>query len=125
MATIRPGKDGDVLPVGTLIFRIGKNSDFSPAALEKRKALPVLFELSSEDKASLGQRASIWVEELTIADQAWDFMGANPARTIVACLNVDDVHAIPAQPGFSRLRCEWELGRVDISCVKVGRLGSV
>jgi hypothetical protein len=72
-----------------------------------------MFELSSEDKAALGQRLSIWVEELTIADQAWTFMGANPERTVVACLNVAAIHAIPAEPGFNSLRVEWEQALID------------
>jgi hypothetical protein len=113
MSTTHPGKDGDPLPNGALIFRIGKNTHASPAAIEQRKALPAMFELSSEDKESPGQRLSIWAEELTIADQAWDFMGANPARTIVACLNVDKVRAIQAQPGFVPLQIEWEQALID------------
>lgn len=43
-----------------------------------------MFELSTEDKKSTGQRLSVWVEELTIADQAWGIMGAKPAYTLVA-----------------------------------------
>lgn len=103
-----PGADGDPVPAGTLVFRIGKNTDVSPAGLERCVALPIMFELSSADKTSAGQRLSVWIEALTIADQAWDFMGATPARTVVACLEVDQIHAIAQQPGFAPLRVEWE-----------------
>lgn len=113
MCILSPGNDGDPLPNGTLVFRIGKNADLSPAALEQRKALPAMFELSSEDKASPGKRLSIWVEALTVADQAWDFMGANPERTVVACLSVDNIRAIPLQPGFASLQVEWEQALTD------------
>lgn len=108
-----PGKDGDLVPSGILVFRIGKNTQLSPAALERRKALEIMFELSSEDKAAPVPRLSVWIESLTIADQGWAFMGSNPARTVVACLSVDAVHAIPAQPSFKPLRVEWEQAMVD------------
>ena len=35
------------------------------------------------------------VHQLTIADQGWAYMGAKPANTVVACLNVDDIRAFP------------------------------
>jgi hypothetical protein len=108
MNKLRPGKDGDPVPAGTLIFRIGIKTKLSPEALRKGKASPEMFELTSEDKESEGQRLSIWVEELTIADQAWDFMGAKPERNIVACLTVDKILSIPPQAGFEPPRVEWE-----------------
>jgi hypothetical protein len=67
-----------------------------------------MFELSSEDKKSEGQRLSIWAEELTIADQAWDFMGAREECDIVACLCVDGILSIPPQTDFEQPRVEWE-----------------
>jgi hypothetical protein len=72
-----------------------------------------MFELSSEDKASPGKRLSVWVEELTIADQAWDFMGAKPESTVVACLDVGKIGAIPPEPSFTPLRVEWEQALMD------------
>jgi hypothetical protein len=108
MSTLHPGNDGDQLPAGTLVFRIGKNTQLSPAALEGKRASPEMFELSTDDKNSPGKRLSVWVEGLTVADQAWALMGAKPERTVVACLSVDSINAIPAQPGFSALRVEWE-----------------
>jgi len=108
MTKLRAGKDGDAVPPGTLIFRIGKRTKLSPEALRKGKASPEMFVLGSEDKESEGQRLSIWVEELTIADQAWDFMGGKPEHNIVACLTVDKILAIPPQPGFEPPRVEWE-----------------
>lgn len=108
MTAPTPGNDGDPVPGGVKIFRIGKKTDPNAVALERRKALEIMFELSSEDKEAEVPRLSVWVESMTVADQAWDFMGSNPARTVVACLTVDAVHAILAQPGFTRLRVEWE-----------------
>jgi hypothetical protein len=108
-----PGNDGDPVPAGVKIFRIGKNTDLNPAAIERRQALAIMFELSTADKAAAVPRLSVWVEALTVADQAWDFMGSNPARTVVACLSVDKVSAIHAQPGFAALRVEWEQAMID------------
>ncbi len=103
MIKLRPGKDGDAVPTGTLMFRIGKRTELSPEAMRQGKASPAMFILGSGE-----QRLSIWVEELTIADQAWDFMGAKPEHKIVACLTVDKILAIPPQPGFDPPRVEWE-----------------
>lgn len=108
-----PGNDGAPVPAGVKIFRIGKNTDLNPAAIERREALAIMFELSTADKAAAVPRLSVWVEALTVADQAWDFMGSNPARTVVACLSVEAVNAIPAQPAFAVLRVEWERAMVD------------
>lgn len=72
------------------------------------KASPEMFELSSEDKQAPVPRLSIWVEELTIADQAWAFLGSKPSYTAVACLNVDEIHQIKPPAGFNALRVEWE-----------------
>lgn len=113
MPALVPGNDGDLVPAGTLVFRVGRNTDLNPAALERRAALPIMFELSTSDKAAPIPRLSIWVEALTIADQAWDFMGSNPKRTVVACLSVDAIHAIPVPAGFIPLRVEWERAMVD------------
>jgi len=112
-APLPAGNDGDPVPAGIKIFRIGKNTDLNPAAIERREALPIMFELSTADRAAVVPRLSVWVETLTIADQAWDFMGSNPARTVVACLSVDAVNVIPAQPGFAALRVEWERAMID------------
>ena len=70
--------------------------------------LPGLFELTDEDKNSPGMRLSVWAEELTVADQAWDFMGSKPKNTLVVCLNVDDVRGIAPPEGFFALNVEWE-----------------
>lgn len=113
MSNLRPGNDGDPLPRGTRIFRIGKETQLSPAALARGKALAEMFELSSEDKKARIPRLSVWVEELTIADQAWTFMGAKPANTVVACLCADDIRAIEPPPGFESLDVQWEQAMTD------------
>jgi hypothetical protein len=102
MCTLSPGNEGDPLPAGTLVFRIGKKAHISPAGLEyalgHRKALSEMFQPSGDEK-----RLSVWVEELTIADEAWAFMGCKPANTVVACLTVDKIRAIVPQPPFIAL----------------------
>jgi hypothetical protein len=110
---LRPGSDGEPLPESTLIFRIGKDVHLNVVAMEQRKALPGMFELSGTDKKSAGQRLSVWVEELTIADQGWAFMGAKPVNTVVACLDVDDIRAIPRQEPFHPLDVHWEQAVFD------------
>ena len=105
---LHPGNDGDSLPAGTLIFRVGRDVHASAAVLERREVLPGLFELTDDDKDSPGKRLSVWAEELTIADQAWDFMGAKPKNSLVVCLNADDVRGIVPPEGFAVPDAEWE-----------------
>ena len=96
------------MPAGTLVFRVGKRADPSPKALEQKKPPEILFKPSSEDEDSPGKRLSIWVEELTLPDQGWAFMGCDPAKTMVACLAVDAIQAIQAPEPFAPLGAEWE-----------------
>jgi hypothetical protein len=96
-------------------------------ALEQRRALAEMFELSENDKESRGQRLSVWIEALTTADQAWDFMGSKPANTVVACMNADAIRAIPAADGFASLNVEWEcavIGEIDGTTRKNCRPGA-
>jgi hypothetical protein len=105
---LQPGSDGDPVPSGTLIFRVGRDVHASEAALERRVPLPGLFELSETDKNAPIPRLSVWVEELSVADQAWDFMGSRPKNTLVACLTVDAVRSINTPEGFAAPDVEWE-----------------
>jgi hypothetical protein len=109
---VRPGGDGEPLPAATLVFRIGKGVDLNPEALEKRVALEIFFKPSSVDQESPGQRLSVWVEELTLPDQAWDFTGRDPEKAVVACLNVDDIRAVVPPEPFNPLGVEWEEARL-------------
>jgi hypothetical protein len=108
MSKLVPGKDGDPLPPGTLVFRVGKNAELNQQAIDQRKASEIFFKPSSADKKSAGKRLSIWVEELTIADQGWAMMGSNPAKTVIACLDVDDIAAVEPPPSFCGLASHWE-----------------
>ncbi len=109
MGTPTPGSDGDRVSDDVLVFRVGRSLEVSPRAQEQKETLlAVMFELSSDDKRSPGKRLSVWVESLTVADQAWDFLGSKPAYTVVACLTVLDIHTIPQEEGFRHLQVEWE-----------------
>jgi hypothetical protein len=108
MPTLQPGGDGEILPPNTLIFRIGSITHVNDAAIERGEVPAGLFELSSEDKKSDGKRLSVWAEELTVADQAWDFMGSKPKNTLVACLSTDDVRGIEPPGKLLRLDVQWE-----------------
>jgi hypothetical protein len=108
MRTISPGKDGERVPEKIWVFRVGKDCHFSPAALQRRIALAGMFEPSSADKKSPGKRLSVWVEALTVADQAWGIMGSSPKNTIIACLSVDAIRRITAPSGFGAMDVEWE-----------------
>ena len=108
MTKLCPGSDGEPLPASTLVFRIGKGVHLNSQALEKREVLEIFFKPSSEDEESPGQRLSIWAEDLTLPDQAWDFTGRNPAKTVVACLNVSDIRSIRPPDEFKPLEVEWE-----------------
>src|SRR5262245_20396785 len=112
MTKLRPGGDGEPLPEGTLVFRIGKRADPSPEALRQKKPPEILFKPSSEDEKSPGKRLSIWVEELTLPDQGWAFMGRDPAKTMVVCLNVDAIRSIRPPESFDPLGVEWEQARL-------------
>jgi hypothetical protein len=105
---LHPGSDGEPLPSGTLIFRIGRDVHLNSALRERGNVSPGIFELTQEDKNSPGTRLSVWVEELTIADQAWCFMGSKPKNTLVACLHSDRIREITPPEGFARLDVEWE-----------------
>lgn len=105
---LQPGEDGEPLPEATPVFRIAKNNEINDVAASGRRALEILFKPTSDDEKSPGQRLSIWVEEMTLPDQAWAIMGFDPKKTIVACLNSDDVMAVDAPEPFEGLRAEWE-----------------
>lgn len=107
------GNDGAPVPEGLRIFRIGRDIDVSPVVIERKKALEIMFELSEEDKEAEIPRLSVWVEALTVADQAWDFMGKKPNRTVVACLSVGAVNAIQPGDTFGPIRVEWERAMVN------------
>ncbi len=112
MNKLIPRPDGEPIPPGTLLFRIGANTDVNQEAIDRRKALEMFFNPSSRDWKSPGKRLSVWVEELTIADQAWAIMGSNPKRTVVACINVDDILAVEPPVPFHRLtRISHRVGR--------------
>jgi len=107
------GNDGEIVREELHVFRIGRDIDVSPAANDRKKALAIMFELSEEDKSANFPRLSVWVEPMTVADQAWEIMGKRPNRTVVACLSVGSVNAIPPQTLFAPLRVEWERALVD------------
>ena len=106
-----PEPEGEPLPAGTLIFRIGKDCHLSKQALRCGDPLPPLFELSTDDRKADPPRLSVWVEAMTIADQAWQYMGGKPLNTVVACISVDEVRAIPIHMPFDAINVEWEQAR--------------
>jgi hypothetical protein len=76
--------------------------------------LEIFFKPSSDDEESPGQRLSVWVEELTLPDQAWDFTGRDPQKAVVACLSVDDIRAVVPPEPFNPLDAEWEQARMEV-----------
>jgi hypothetical protein len=113
MSTLVRGSDGEVLPAGTLVFRIGEKANLNQEAIDQRKASEIFFKPSSRDEKSPGKRLSIWIERLTIADQGWAIMGSDPDKTVVACLNVDDILAVEPPEPFHSLTAEWERALLD------------
>lgn len=109
MVDLRPGPDGEQLPPNTFVFRIGKAVHLSPVAIRNGRPLPGMFELSSEEKATIEKRLSVWAEELTVADEAWEIMKKNPANTVVACLNTNVIRTIKP------LDVEWECALTENS----------
>src|SRR5689334_16325813 len=104
-----PGNDGEPVPPGTRIFRVGKHIDVNAVTLEERRPLESFFQPSSNDI-----RLSTWVEELTVADQAWGFLRGNrPAYNVVACLNTDGIRAISPPAGFQPLDVVWEPATIE------------
>src|SRR5207302_3211753 len=104
MPGISPGSDGEPLPAGTRIFRIARGVHLSPETIRQQVVTESMFQPSSSDL-----RLSVWVEELTIADQAWTFLNENPKNNIVLCLSTELVRAIPPEQGFAAMDVEWEL----------------
>jgi hypothetical protein len=81
------------------------------SVMERGRALPEFFELSTEDKKQAEPRLSVWVEGLTTVEQAWTLVGAARNRRIVLRLGVDAVRALraePAEPPHPGLAVEWE-----------------
>jgi hypothetical protein len=113
MTRLTPQADGVPLPAGTRVFRIGKDVHLSKAAKDRREAMSTMFELSSEDKASDIPRLSLYIEELTIADQAWDFLGRKPENTVVACLSADDIRKVHADQVV--LDIQWHAKMIEVN----------
>ncbi len=112
MTMPQPRSDGEPLPAATLVFRIAKGVRVNSQALTKGEALEIFFKPSKDDEKSPGRRLSVWIEELTLPDQAWDFAERDPAYTMALCLGVDDIHAvIPPEP-FDPLNVEWEKAKL-------------
>lgn len=108
MSSLQPGRDGDPVPDGTLVFRLAKDSQLSPEALELGKVPEILFKPSPEDERSPGRRLSIWIEEMTLPDQAWAIMGCHPDRKHVACLSTGSIKGVAPPSPFNPLSVEWE-----------------
>ncbi len=112
MTMPQPGSDGEPLPATTLVFRIAKGVRVNSQALTNGEALEIFFKPSKDDENSPGRRLSVWVEALTLPDQAWDFADRDPAYTMAMCLGVDDIRAvIPPEP-FEPLDVEWEKAKL-------------
>jgi hypothetical protein len=105
---LQPGQEGERLPDGVIVLRLGKLSKDAQLAPEANE---MHFTLSSEDKASKLQALTVWAEELTSAQTARDLMGANRAEyRLVLHLNVDDIRAIryPSDSTESMLEVVWD-----------------
>lgn len=112
MTMPQPGIDGEPLPAATLVFRIAKGVRLNSQALTKGDALEIFFKPSKDDEKSPGRRLSVWVEAMTLPDQAWEFADRDPAYTVALCLGVDDIRAvIPPEP-FDPLDVEWEKAKL-------------
>ncbi|MGL4423590.1 MAG: hypothetical protein ACRCZF_23235 [Gemmataceae bacterium] len=114
-----PGPDGSPIPGGVRLIRMAnepKVAHLNPEAVRRvsdGKALPLFFDLSSEDKKQPFPRLSVWVEELTSVAQAWVLVGASSARRWVVRLEVDKVRCIfasgvPQFPPTPTLDVHWE-----------------
>ena len=107
-ALLTPGPDGSPVPAGVRLIRLANEprwENLSPEAVRQvrdGKALPMFFELSSEDKRQLVPRLSVWVDGLTTVAQAVVLLGATPDRRVVLFLNADEVRTVFA-PGIDRL----------------------
>lgn len=108
MSIPSPEGDGRPLPPQTQVFRISESKHVNFVTKEEGKPHPGMFALSTPEKASEARRLSIWVEALTVADQAWEFMGRNPKHTFVACSSTDRIRSVEPPEGFERLDVVWE-----------------
>ena len=95
MTPPRRGKDGQAVPDGETVLRLGVPSmDFA----EHGRASPNWFELSTEDKQRIPPRFSVFCENMTTARQAWELQGSRAAYSAVARLKVEVIRAIRPEP---------------------------
>src|SRR5437879_331674 len=100
MSDLRRGSDGEPIPSGEVVLRMGIPSmDFAL----RRKASPNWFELSTEDKKMDVPRLSVFCEKLTSPRQAWQLLGSREEYTAVVRLDVDDVREIRPEPDSSEV----------------------
>ena len=115
MHAILPGPDGSSVPKCCWIQRIGAVS-VSDIAMQHSTAPPSMFELSSKDKEAGIPRLSVFVHDLTTADEAWAILGGNPKNTVVACANVETVNQVfetDKQKNIITLVVQWERAASD------------
>jgi hypothetical protein len=108
MTRVQPGIDGVRLPVGTLVFRIGESAHLSPEAKRQKKAMAIMFRPTTADRESKSKCISVWVEDLTLPDEAWSMMGARPKNTVVACLNSEKIRSVVPPSGLAPMDLQWD-----------------
>lgn len=108
MSEVRRGEDGEPVPPGETVLRLGIPSmDFA----ERRRASPNWFELSSEDKLQIPPKVSVFCAKLTTPSQAWELQGGREEYTAAAWLNVDQVRSLrpePDSPEVASLDVVWD-----------------
>ncbi len=99
-----PGKDGERLPDGVTVFRLGRSSS--------GQLTPEAFHLSSVDKTSATPRLSVYCEGLTKVAEADGLTGRK--HDVAGFLPVGKIRELrpePDHPGVQHLDIEWETAR--------------
>jgi len=101
------------VPPNMWVLRVGKDVAVSELASLPCSPAPIrMFVLSTADKTSDRAHLSVFVEELTVADQAWAILGSKPNYTVVACASVVMINSVsvtrPDNAIVEQLDVQWE-----------------
>jgi hypothetical protein len=106
MSALQPGADGDPLPPDEWVSRVCKKHNLTKAG----EIHELLFRPSSKDREDSKNRLTVWVRSLTPDEYAYALSFADPASSIIAPLNVDEVRKLRPDPDTSdipQLEVEW------------------
>lgn len=105
------------------VFRLARPSkDFE----EKKSIFPITFTafaMSTEDKKGTPPHLSVWVENYTTPNQAYNFLQPDSPNKTICWLNVDDVHNVCSEINQQIYRDLLDVLWVNITISQIGSEG--